>query len=100
MKFDSLFKRLAEGAGPAVLPRPGTKPAPIRPAPTGPGIKPSPQRPSWLPTPGIKPRPKALEVMFADENQEETATDPVQGNIAKHDVAVYNKRKHKRTFAH
>lgn len=115
MKFDTLFERAVFGAsGPAVLPRPGVKPAPTRTAPT---TVPGPKRPGWLPTPGVKPRPKAQD-LFPDENQEEVSAGnevapsaaPVvhhsipaahnSSSIAARDAAIYNKRKHKLTITH
>jgi hypothetical protein len=82
MQFDDLFQKLMEA--PAVAPAPTRTPSPVRtPARPTPA---KPSRPSWLPDPGTKTRPKAL---VRDEENEDVGID---AGIEQHDKKVLQKR--------
>lgn len=86
MQFDDLFHKLMEA--PAVAPAPTRTPSPVRtPARPTPA---KPSRPSWLPDPGTKTRPKAL---VRDEENEDVGIDP---SIEQHDQKVLRKRLERR----
>jgi hypothetical protein len=86
MQFDDLFQKLMEApaTAPVRTPSPVRTPAPARPTPAKPG------RPSWLPDPGTKTRPKAL---MRDEENEDVGVDP---SIEEHDKKVLRKRTERR----
>lgn len=93
MRFSQLYNRLVEN-GPAVMPRPGVKPAPT---PTRtPSAPPSPKRPGWLPTPTPGTKPKGL--LSADEEEEMIQPAPGQpamgqgDDVAQHDLEILKKR--------
>lgn len=86
MQFDDLFQKLMEApaTAPVRTPSPVRTPAPARPTPA------KPSRPSWLPDPGTKTRPKAL---MRDEENEDVSID---AGIEQHDKKVLQKRLERR----
>jgi len=87
MQFDNLYKRVINempSTAPAPVKKPGIAPAPA-PTPSRPA---KPNRPSWFPTPGVKPRPKAQAT-----EEEEIDTTQDDSEISKHDLRVAHNRR-------